>query len=237
MWRYFISIIFVAVGWVCKLQAQDTIMFPLKLRVGLDLAGASRYFYDNERAYIEAFFSADLDEKRSAIFIAGRGDYAYSRYRDESFRMYHFNSNGFYFKSGIDINMFNPKKSDGKYSLGVGFRYGVTNYSYAVSEINLENDWGSYQTSIPKNRAWAHYIEAAPAVRAEIIKNISLGWSVSLRKTISTGTGKDMKPIYIPGYGDGSKSFGLAVNYFIIWNFPFKEKRVIIHQREEDPDE
>jgi len=233
MWRYIISIIFVVSG-VCKLQAQDTIMFPLKLRVGFDIAGASKYFYDKENAGLEAYFSADLNEKRSVIFIAGRSDYSHSLYRDESFKTYRFNSNGFYAKIGVDNNMFKPKKADGKYSLGVGLRYGITNYSYSVSEINLENYWGSYQTSIPKSRAWAHYIEATPAIRAEVIKNISLGWSVSLRKLIFSKKGNN---IYIPGYGDTSKSFGFGINYFIIWNFPYKEKRVIIQPKIEDPEE
>ena len=234
MWRYFISIIFIAAGWGCKLQAQDTIMFPLKLRAGLDLMGASKYFYDKGNANLEVFFSADRNEKLSAIFIAGKGDYAYSRCRDDSFMMYDFNSKGIYFKTGVDFNLLNPKKAAGKYSFGVGLRYGVTNYSYDATEINFENYWGRYQTSIQKNRAWGHYLEAAPTIRAEVFKNLSLGWSVSIKKLISSGTGKDIKPVYIPGYGDGSKSFSFALNYSIMWSKQYKEKRVIIHPREDE---
>ena len=237
MWRYFINIIFITAGWVCKLQAQDTITFPLNYRVGFELIGASKYFYDKDRANIEAYFSADLNEKLSAIIIAGRGNYTYSRYRDESFKMYDFNSKGFYFKTGVDFNLFNPKKADGKYSLGVGFRYGITNYSYDMPEVNLENYWGNYQTSIPKNNTWAHYLEATPAIRAELIKKLSVGWSISLRKMIATETGKDMKPIYLPGYGNGTKSIDFALSYFIIWNFPYKYKKVIIHPKVEEPED
>jgi hypothetical protein len=238
MWRYIISIIFVATGWVCKLQAQDTIIFPLKYRVGFELIGASKYFYDKDRANLETYFSVDLDEKRSAILIAGRSNYTYSRQRDESFMMYNFNSKGFYLKTGIDFNMFKPQKAAGKYSLGVGFRYGITNYSYDFPEINFENYWGNYQTSIPKNRTWAHYLEATPAIRAEIVKNLSLEWSVGIRKMLSTGTGKDMKPIYLPGYGNGTKSLDFALSYFIIWNFSYKDKRVIILPPiEEEPED
>jgi hypothetical protein len=146
---------------------------------------------------------------------------------------YNFNSKGLYFKPGVDFNLLDPRKAAGKYSLGVGFRYGLTNYSYNVPKINIENYWGRYQTSIPRNRAWGHYLEASPAIRAEITKNISLGWSVSIRRLISAGT-KDMKPVYIPGYGDGTKPFSFALSYFVIWSKPYKEKRVIIHPREEE---
>ena len=232
MWRYFISIILIAAGWVCKLQAQDTIMFPLKFRIGFDVVGASKYFYDKDKANLEVYFSADHSEKLSAIFIAGRSDYTSSRYRDENLMLYDFNAKGLYFKTGVDLNLLNPKKAAGKYSLGTGFRYGIANYSYNVREINLESYWGRYQTSMSKNRTWAHYLEAVPAIRAEIIKNISLGWSVSLRKLLSAGTEKDMRPVYLPGYGN-SNSFSFALNYFIIWNIPNKEKRVVINPKVE----
>ena len=211
-------------------------MFPLKYRIGFDLVGASKYFYDKDKANLEVFFSADRNEKLSAIFIAGRSDYTYSRYRDNSLMLYDFNAKGLYFKTGVDFNLLNPKKAAGKYSLGVGFRYGVANYSYDVREINLESYWGRYQTSVPKSRTWAHYIEATPAIRAEIFDNISVGWSVSLRKLISAGAGKNTKPVYLPGYGNAN-SFSFALSYFIIWSKPYKEKMVIIHPIEDDFDD
>ena len=238
MWRYFISIILVAASGICKLQAQDTIMFPLKLRVGFDLVGASKYFYDKDKANLEFYLSADLNEKTSAIFFTGiTNDYVYPRYRDETFIMYNLIAKGFYTKVGVDFNMLHTSKSEGKYFLGIGFRYGISNYSYGVSDINLENYWGRYRTSIPTNNTWGHFLEAAPSVRVEITKNLSLGWSGGLRKLIYAGIEKELKPLYLPGYGDGSKSFSFALNYFIIWNIPYKEKKVIIRPRWTEPED
>ena len=237
MWRYFISIIFIATVVGGKLQAQDTIIFPLKYRVGFDIAGPAKYFYAKDGVDFEVYFSADRSERLAGIFMAGISDYSYTRNRDESLMMYKFNTKGFYFKTGVDFNLLNPKKAVGKYAFGVGFRYGLSNYSYNIPEINIESYWGRYQTSMQKSKAWGHYLEVAPAIRAEIMKNIGLGWSVNLRKLVSAGTGKNMKPVYLPGYGNGSKSFSFALNYFIIWNIPYKEKRVIIHPREEDIEE
>ena len=203
-------------------------MFPQKFRVGLEVIGISKYFYDKETANLEAFFSADLTEKFSAIFIAGGSDYSYSRYRDASFMMYDFNVKGIYFKAGVDANLLNPKKAAGTYSFGVGVRYGVTSYSYDISGINRENYWGHSEISVPSNNALAHYFEVVPSIRAEIIKNLSLGWSIGLRKMIYSGTSKDEIPLYLPGYGAGTKSISPAVSYFVIWNIPYKMRRVII---------
>lgn len=219
------------------MQAQDTIMFPLKYRVGLELTGVSRYFYEKEHAGLEASFSADLNEKLAPTVIAGASNYSYSRYRDAEMMMYDFRVKGFYIKPGVDFNLLNPKKAAGKYAFGVGFRYGLTGFSYSVPEINTENYWGRQQTSIPVNRALAHYVETTPAIRAEIMKNISLGWSVSLRKMISSGTEKEMQPVYLPGYGNATKPVSFALSYFIIWNIPHKIKRVVIHPEEEPVEE
>jgi hypothetical protein len=237
MWRYFISIIFIASGLFCKLQAQDTIMVPLKLRVGFDLVGSSKYFYDKETDNLEFFLSADLNEKKSVIFFTGITDYVYPRYRDETFMMYNVNAKGFYTKAGIDFNMLHTSKAEGKYFLGIGFRYGIINYSYGVSEINIENYWGRYTTSIPTNKTWGHFLEAAPSVRVDITKNLSLGWSGNLRKIVSAGIEKELKPLYLPGYGDASKSFSFALNYFIIWNISYKEKTVITRPRWSEPED
>jgi len=237
MWRYFISIIFVATSVVCKLQAQDTITFPIRHRVGLDLYGASKIFYEQDMLDIEAFFSADLNEKTSAIIFAGVSDYIYPRYRDATFLKYNLNVKGIYAKTGFDFNMLHAKKAEGKYFAGVGLRYGISNYSFDLSEINFENYWGRYQTSIPQKNTWAHFFEVAFSARVAVVKNISLGWSANLKKMISAGVEKDMRSVYVPGYGDTSKSFGFSINYSIIFNISHKEKRVIVYPRFADTED
>jgi hypothetical protein len=167
----------------------------------------------------------------------GITDYVYPRYRDATFLMYNLNAKGVYTKAGIDFNMLNAKKAAGKYFVGVGFRYGISNYSYGVSEINIENYWGRHQISIPNNKTWGHFLEVAPSTRVEVFKNVTLGWSGSIKKILSAGIGKEMKPLYLPGYGDGTKSFSFALNYFLIWNIPNKEKRVIVRPRFSEPDD
>ena len=42
-----------------------------------------------------------------------------------------------------------------------------------------------------------------------------------------TGTGKDLRPIYFPGYGLGGKKTSTSISYYLIWNIPLKKIRVI----------
>jgi hypothetical protein len=217
--------------------SQDTVMFPMKVRIGLEAAGSAKYFYEKDRANLEGYVSADLNEKYSFVFIAGRSDYKYARYRDSSFLMYDYRTKGFYFRTGIDINLLKPEKSEGKYSVNVGFRYGLSHFTYEIPAISHENYWGKSQSLVPSTDEWAHFVEFTPGVRAEITKNLSLGWTFSIRKIIDPGTGQHLKPVYLPGYGNGSKSFSPGMSYFVIWSIPFRTKRIIIQPKEEEEED
>jgi hypothetical protein len=43
-----------------------------------------------------------------------------------------------------------------------------------------------------------------------------------------TGTGKDFRPVYFPGFGNGTKTFSAGLNYYIIWNIPYKKINAIL---------
>ncbi|HUX95862.1 MAG TPA: DUF6048 family protein [Bacteroidales bacterium] len=240
MWRisvYIISMMLVFSSLPLTGLSQDTIQFPLKFRLGFEVLGPAKYFNNKDLLNIEGSLSADLNEKLSAIIIAGHTDYSYPRYRDTAFLMYDYRTKGFYFRAGFDINLLKPQKSQGKYAIGIGIRYGISHFNYEIPTITRENYWGSSVTSVPPADEWAHYIEITPGVRAEVFKNISMGWTVSLRKLVDAGTGRHLKPVYLPGYGNGSRSFSPSFNYFIIWSIPFKNKRIIIQPEPEEEED
>jgi len=62
-----------------------------------------------------------------------------------------------------------------------------------------------------------------------------MGWNISLRMLVYSGTGKDLRSIYMPGFGNGATKFSTGVSYFISWNIPYKKIRVII--KKEEPEE
>jgi hypothetical protein len=79
------------------------------------------------------------------------------------------------------------------------------------------------------------FLEVSPGVRAEVFNNFSIGWTISVKMSFLSTTSKDLRPIYVPGFGNSSKILSAGMSYFISWNIPYKKIRVII--RKEEPEE
>lgn len=229
IYAYIISLIFTITCFPLITKGQDTIDFPLKIRLGIEAIGPVTYYTDKNILSTEVYLSADLNEKRSVMLAGGYLDYKYSQYNYEYF------NKGYFVKAGVDFNLLKPLKSQGKYWAGIGFRYGISRYSSQVPSFSVENYWGTINSSLPLRTSWGHYLEAAPGIRTEIFKNLSLGCTINIRMLLYTGTGKELRPIYFPGYGLGGKKTNASVSYYLIWNIPFRKIRVI--QQKEAPEE
>ncbi len=215
------------------LLAQDTIQFPLKIRAGFDISGPAVYFADKNKLGLEGYLSADRNEKMSYVLEAGHLKYQYSQYN------YNYLTKGIFFRGGVDFNLLKPETSMGKYWAGIGLRYGLSIYNSETPAFQTENYWGTLKSSIPERTNVGHFIEVAPGVRTELFRNVSIGWSIRLRLLISGGGGKDLRPIYFPGFGNSSKGTNAGINYYLLWSIPYKSKRVIIKPevKEEEPEE
>jgi hypothetical protein len=210
-------------------QPQDSVLIPLKIRAGVEIAGPVIYFTDKNNLGIEGYITGDINEKMAIFMGSGYADYKYSQYN------YTYHNKGLFFKAGIDFNLLKPETTKGKYWAGVGLHYGLSTFTSEIPFYKHENYWGTVSSSIALQRSWGHYLEISPGFKAELIKNFTIGWSISLRKLIWDGTGKDLRPIFFPGYGVGGKPFSTALSYFISWNIPYKKIKVAIKQ--ETPEE
>lgn len=229
---YFISLLFILISSLGQIHAQDTIFIPLKIKVGLEVSGPAIYYSEKKILSTEGYISADINEKVALVLGGGYLNYKYSQYNYEYF------NKGVFIRTGADFNLLKPEKALGKYWAGIGLRYGLSIFTSEVPSFQQENYWGTVSSSIAKETNWGHFIEASPGVRAEVFRNFSLGWTISLRMLLYTGTGKDLRPIYFPGFGKGGKTFSTGINYFLVWNIPYKKIRVIIEpEPPEEPEE
>lgn len=210
----------------------DSITIPLNMNFGIDIAGPIIRLINDEASVFEGIAYFDINEKYRLSTRIG-----YSKYSHHD-TFYDFNSNGIYAKAGIDFNFLRPDLNDGKYWAGIGLAYGVSLYSYNTPRIETKNYWGTAQSSFSMKNRMGHFIEICPGFDAELFKHLRIGWRVSLRKIIYSGTDKNSKPIYMPGYGQGTKSITFGINYFLTWNLSYKKIRVKIKQetREENDD-
>jgi hypothetical protein len=212
-----------------EVEVQDTVTIPLKISAGIEITGPVIYLTDKNILNTEGFFSYDLNEKLGLYLGAGYSDYKYSQYN------YEYMTKGIFFKAGINLNILKPEVSMGRYWAGVGIRYGLTSYTSETPSFSHENYWGETTSSIVSDKGWGHYLELSPGFRAEVFRNFSIGWSISLRKLIYPGIRRDIRPLYLPGYGAGGGSVSAGIGYYLSWNIPFKKIRVAIKQ--EEPEE
>ncbi len=224
MWRIFaysISLLLLSCCFLPGANAQDTIPIPLKIKIGLEVSGPAIYYADKNILNEEGYISMDLNEKRSLFFAAGYSDYKYSQYN------YSYRNHGSFVRLGMDFNLLKPDKSLGKYWAGIGLRYVLSRFTTEVPFLEKDNYWGSYATSLGRKTNWAHFIEASPGVRAELLNHFSIGWAISLRMLVYSGTGKNLKPVYFPGFGNGTKTIAAGLSYYIVWNIPYKRINAI----------
>jgi hypothetical protein len=218
--RYFIISVFLLV-FAGSASAQDTLNFPLNMRVGFDIANPVVSLIKKDISGYEGFVAIDLNEKMAAVIEGGYLDFKYSQYN------YNYFSKGTFFRIGVDFNSMQPKQALGKYYAGIGLRYGFTVFNQEVKGFVYENYWGSKSTDINSKNYSAHYIEVLPGIRTEVFKNFSMGWCIRLRMLVYSSTGKDLRPLFLPGFGNGSKSFSEGFNYYLIWQIPYKNRTVI----------
>jgi hypothetical protein len=218
----------------CNLESysQDTVDVQLKIRAALELSGPAIYISDKSILNTEGYFGVDLNEKRTVLFGGGYTDYSYSQYN------YSYKSKGFFFRGGLDLNLMSVQKSASKYWGGIGFQYGISRFSSEIPFYKTDNYWGTVTSSVGRRTSWAHFIEAAPGVKAEIFRNVSLGWKISVRMLLYSGSGKDYRPLYIPGFGNAGKRISTGASYYITFNIPYKRITVITKPPEpEEPEE
>ncbi len=223
---YFISILISIFSFpaIAQDEPPDSLDIPLKLKAGIEVAGPVIYFIDENILSIEGYLSADLNEKMALYLCAGYSDYKYSQYN------YDYLNKGSFFKAGVDFNILKPQTAMGKYWAGIGLHYGLSSFISETPFLKYENYWGTTTSSIAPETHWGHYLEASPGFRAQIFRNFSIRWSLNLRKLLYVGTSKDLKPIYIPGYGTADKSFSTGISYYLMWNITYKRIRVSVKQ-------
>jgi len=232
---YFINILMLlsAGSFIVRAQTEppDTVEIPLKIRIGAEVTGPVIYLTDNNNLNAEGFISADLNERWGVFLGAGYSDFRYSQYN------YEYLSKGLFLKAGVDINFLRPEKAMGKYWAGIGLRYGLSSFTYEVPVFEFENYWGTITSSIPSSDYLGHYLEASPGFKAEMFRNFSMGWSVNIRRLIYTGAGKDLRPIYFPGYGSGGETISYGISYYLMWNIPYKKINVLVKKEPEETEE
>ncbi len=127
-----------------------------------------------------------------------------------------------YFKIGVNYNFLYNSNPD--YSVYLGVRYGLSNFSYEVTDVTVSQGyWGDdIAMSVPSQRVTAGYFEAALGLRVMIWKNVGIGWDVRMHKVIHQTAAQYGNPWYIPGFGSRSSTF--SASFSVSYTIPLSKK-------------
>lgn len=128
-----------------------------------------------------------------------------------------------YFKIGINYNVFYNSNPD--YQLFVGMRYGISFFSFELTDIRQPDGyWGPQPSfSIPLQSTSAGYFELCAGLKVKIVRHLSMGWTVRYHSLLHEGACTYGKPMYIPGFGKRNSS--ITGSFSIIYTLPLNRNR------------
>lgn len=187
------------------------------IKLGVNIGRFSDFQFKPERTSYEASIDFNLSNKYFGVIEAGYSEISFSK---DS--LYNCNSEGSFFKIGFDFNMLKKQPTD---FLGIGLRLGRSDFSQSANNIQIEMEhWENYNFQPISKSYKAYWLEASFGIKGEVFKNIYLGWAGIVRVQLSGGKDADFQAYDIPGFGDGSKSLKLSINYYIYYQIPFNKK-------------
>ena len=130
-----------------------------------------------------------------------------------------------YFRVGCDLNMLKNKFQDNR--LYIGLRYGFSRFSYDLSGPDLTDPiWGGQsEFSYSGLSSTCGWLEIVAGVQVKIWKSFHMGWSVRLKKAVSTQSTDYSEPYYIPGYGTTTGSTAIGATYNLIFDLNWGKKK------------
>ena len=222
--KFTFSIALVLLSFLVNAQQKKTDSIPPKIerfgiRFGADIFKLTRSFYDKNYKGIE--FVGDYRLTKNYYLAAELGNEDKTTIDDRL----NFSTKGTYIKAGFDYNFY-ENWLDMRNMVFIGMRYGASTFSQQLNSYKLYNT-STYFTEAPTvisgekfNGLSAQWLEVAVGMKAEVLKNIYVGFSVRMNRMLSNSKPANFDNLYIPGFnrtynGDFGVGFNYSVSYFL----------------------
>lgn len=195
------------------------------IRVGVDLHRLARSIYDSDdykgfevmgdyRLTKKVYIAAELGHEKKTV--------------DED--QLNFTTEGSYLKVGFDYNTYG-NWLDMENMIYVGMRYAGSSFSQQLNSYSIYNTNPYYgeTTKYPGQKfegLSASWLEVVTGIKAEIVNNLFLGFSVRLNYKVTEDKPDNFDNLFIPGFNrtyEGGK-FGVGFNYGISYFIPFYKR-------------
>lgn len=235
--KFTFSIVLILLSFLVNAQQKKTDSIPPKIerfgiRFGADIFKLARSFYDKNYKGIE--FVGDYRLTKNYYLAAELGN---ENKTTEDDRL-NTTAKGTYIKVGFDYNSY-ENWLDMRNMVFIGLRYGASTFSQQLNSYKLYNT-STYFPEAPTvvsgdkfNGLSAQWLEVVVGMKAEVLKNIYVGFSVRMNKILSNTKPENFDNLYIPGFnrtynGDFGVGFNYTVSYFLpIYKTKSSPKKVV----------
>ena len=196
------------------LHAANDSLFNPGLMIGVDVSGFARNYLSPETMAWEV--SADKEWRRNWFAAVEAGGLSINILKES----HTYKAGGYFVRMGINYNLIDRSDME-----NVGMVYGLTRYGYGrinheAPDITIGNHyWGNTQTAIPSERAHAHWFEMGGGLKARLIGNVFIGWTIRTRFLIYLSETSGMEPYTISGFGKNQGRPSVMVHYHIYYRF------------------
>jgi hypothetical protein len=196
------------------------------IRVGVDLFKLTRSFYEKDYRGLELVGDYRLTRRHYLAAEIGNED----KTVDDT--QLNFTTKGTYLKVGFDYNTY-ENWLNMENIISVGLRYGVSSFSQTLNSYQLYNP-NPYFGETPEvisgqkfNGLSAQWIEVVAGVKAQVLKNIYVGFSFRLNRIMSQKIPDNFDNLYIPGFNRTyNGNFGVGFNYSVSYFIPLYKSTV-----------
>ncbi|KAA2244458.1 hypothetical protein F0L74_00295 [Chitinophaga agrisoli] len=195
---------------------------PGGLRIGLDLA---RFVVKAFQPYrTDVTVVGDYRIKKD-LYLAAEAGWQSTSHSDTN---YTYKGRGVFVTAGVDYNLLKKLLPQERYMIFAGIRYGFAQMSYEAPSYTISNSyWGDkLPGSVPKTNTSAHWVELIMGIKAEVLKNLFLGWNIREKILVSGPKDDIFPPIAIPGFGSGTKKSQFDWQYTISYCIPLNDIKV-----------
>jgi hypothetical protein len=224
MSKFIFSILLILTSLLVNGQTIKTDSIPPKIekygvRFGADISKLIQSFYDKNYTGIE--FVGDYRLTKN-YYLAGELGNENTTVEDNRLS---FTTQGTYLKVGFDYNSY-ENWLDMRNMLYIGMRYGASTFSQTLNSYNIYNT-SNYFPEAPTvisgekfNGLTSQWIEVVFGLKAEVLKNIYLGFSARMNRLLTNTKPDNFDNLYIPGFnrtynGDFGIGFNYSVSYFL----------------------
>jgi hypothetical protein len=222
------AFLLLALGLLTQLSAQEVVVKEVTEqdtlrtygpRIGIDLTRFLYILADPSQTGAELSLDFEIYKNVYPVFEAGYNSIS------ESEDLFDYSSNGTYARVGLDYNVLPVKKRSLHHSITMGFRYGMSVFNHRAENVFIPGDYWDYIEPEPyENNLTGHWAELVGAMKAELLPNFFLGWSVRYKVLLNPNMDPLMSPELVPGYGTGGKSSMFGLTYSIYYKIPILKK-------------